>query len=107
MVLVAIAWISDEIRVMEIDPYVVDVLMPDLVGHDRQPSAFLTYLFLYRRRKENGVELSLGEIGEGTGLSKRSIQSALARLEARKLVSISRSSITSVGRYKVMCPWLR
>ena len=34
---------------MDLDPYVTDVLMPDLVGHDRQPSAFLTYLFLYRR----------------------------------------------------------
>ena len=24
-----------------LDPYVVDTLMADLVGHDRQPSAFL------------------------------------------------------------------
>ena len=28
------------------DDYVFDTLMPDLVGHDRQPSAFIVYLFL-------------------------------------------------------------
>ena len=32
-----------------IDPYIVDTLMPDLVGHDRQPSAFLVYLLLWRQ----------------------------------------------------------
>src|SRR6266536_1055507 len=32
-----------------LDTYVVDTLMPDLVGHDRAPSAFLVFLFLYRR----------------------------------------------------------
>ena len=29
--------------------YVLDTLMADLVGHDRQPSAFLVYLHLWRR----------------------------------------------------------
>jgi hypothetical protein len=28
-----------------IDAYILDTLMRDLVGHDRQPSAFLVYLF--------------------------------------------------------------
>ena len=27
-----------------IDPYVIDTLMADLVGHDHRPSAFLVYL---------------------------------------------------------------
>ena len=31
---------------LEIDDYVIDTLMADLVGHDRQPSAFLVYLSL-------------------------------------------------------------
>ena len=90
---------------MDVEPYVIDVLMPDLVGHDRQPSAFLAYLFLYRHRSDDGVELSLGQIARGTGLSKRAVQSALARLEARRLISIHRSNITSVGRYSVARPW--
>ena len=30
-----------------IDTYILDTLMADLVGHDRQPSAFLVYLFLW------------------------------------------------------------
>ncbi len=34
---------------LAIDAYVVDVLMPDLVGHDRRPAAFVVYLFLLRQ----------------------------------------------------------
>jgi hypothetical protein len=30
-----------------IDDYVLDVLMRDIVGHDRQPAAYLVYVFLY------------------------------------------------------------
>ncbi len=30
-----------------IDDYVLDVLMRDIVGHDRQPAAYLVYLYLY------------------------------------------------------------
>ena len=32
-----------------LDSYVVDVLMPDLVGHDRRPATFVVYLFLVQR----------------------------------------------------------
>jgi len=92
---------------MDVEPYVIDVLMPDLVGHDRQPSAFLTYLFLYRHRRDGGVAFSLTDIAEGTGLSRRAIQTALTRLETRRLVSVHRPSITSVGRYTVARPWNR
>ncbi len=31
-----------------IDAYILDALMRDLVGHDRRPSAFLVYLYLWR-----------------------------------------------------------
>jgi hypothetical protein len=34
-----------------VDHYVVDVLLRDLVGHDRSPAAFLVYLFLWRRTR--------------------------------------------------------
>ena len=30
-----------------IDDYVLDVLMRDIVGHDRQPAAYLVYVWLY------------------------------------------------------------
>lgn len=92
---------------MEIEPYVVDVLMPDLVGHDRHPSAFLVYLYLYRHREDDGLEVSLSTIAENTGLSKRSVQSALARLEQRRLIRVERPTITSLGRYFALRPWIR
>ncbi|WP_420615101.1 MarR family transcriptional regulator [Candidatus Palauibacter sp.] len=90
---------------MEIDPHVIDVLLPDLVGHDRHPSAYLTYLYLYRQTVDEAAELSLTQIAEGTGLSKRAVQAALARLQRRGLVDVERDSITSVGRYTVNRPW--
>lgn len=97
-------------RTIELDAYVVDTLMPDLVGHDHQPSAFLVYLFLWRRTHAEGADeaaVSLREIAEGTGLSRRGVQDALARLAQRQLVGIERESITAVPRYRVHRPWLR
>jgi hypothetical protein len=92
-----------------LDQYVVDTLMPDLVGHDRQPSAFLVYLFLWSATGagESAAEISLRMIAEGTGLSKRGVQDALDRLENRALVSITRESITAVARYTIHKPWSR
>ena len=97
-------------RTIELDAYVVDTLMPDLVGHDHQPSAFLVYLVLWRRTQVEGVDeaaVSLREIAEGTGLSRRGVQDALGRLAQRQLIGIERESITAVPRYRVHRPWLR
>ena len=94
----------------ELDAYVVDVLMRGLVGHDRQPSAFLLYLFLYRITHGKGrtrVQLALADMAEQTGMSKRSVQDALGKLERRKLLSIERSSITAIPWYTVLKPWVR
>ena len=92
---------------VQIDEYVVDTLMPDLVGHDRQPSAFLVYLFLWRHggTSVDGVRVSLREIAESTGLSRRSIQDALRRLHRRRLIGIQRETVTSVPLYRVHRPW--
>ena len=93
-----------------LDPYIVDTLMPDLVGHDRQPSAFLVYLFLWRQTHGAGVQttqVALTDIAEATGLSKRSVQDALGRLSRRKLVTVARDSITAVPVYAVLRPWRR
>ena len=97
-------------RKIEIDEYVVETLMRDLVGHDRQASAFLVYVYLWwlTDRAENGwVTISLNELAEGTGVSKRAVQDALARLHKRKLISIKRESITAVPEYAVLRPWAR
>ena len=95
---------------LPLDPYVVDTLMPDLVGHDRRPSAFLVYLQLWRRTQGAGrsrVRISLSEIAEATGLSKRAVQEALGTLTRRRLVSLVRESITAVPVYAVHEPWRR
>jgi hypothetical protein len=93
-----------------IDAYVLDTLMPDLVGHDRQPSAFLVYLFLWRRTHGSGaadVQVALADIAEATGLSKRAVQDAVAWLARRKLIAVARASITAVPVYSTLRPWRR
>lgn len=95
---------------VSIDAYVLDTLMADLVGHDRQPSAFLVYLFLWRRTHGDGqpsVQLSLLDIATSTGLSKRAVQDALGLLARRRLLSIQRESITAIPVYSVRRPWAR
>ena len=39
---------------LPLDPYITDVLMRDLVGHDRTPSAFIVYLWLWRMQPRRG-----------------------------------------------------
>ena len=93
---------------VSLDPYVIDTLLPDLVGHDRHPSAFLVYLYLSRWAEEDGAgsaRRSLREIGEGTGLSRRAVQDALKRLARRRLVEVRREGITGVGDYHLREPW--
>jgi hypothetical protein len=93
-----------------LDAYIVDTLMPDLVGHDRQPSAFLVYLYLWRQTHGSHaqtVQVALLDIAEATGLSKRAVQGSLGRLARRKLVAVARDSITAIPVYTVLRPWRR
>lgn len=93
-----------------VDAYILDTLMADLVGHDRKPSAFLVYLFLWRRTHGVGqpsVQISLLDVSTGTGLSKRAVQDALRSLSRRRLLSIQRESITAIPVYAVRRPWVR
>ena len=90
------------------DAYIVDTLMPDLVGHDRQPSAFLVYLFLWRQAHgsdRQAAQVALLDIAEATGLSKRGVQDALGRLAKRKLLTVAREHITAIPVYTVLRPW--
>jgi DNA-binding MarR family transcriptional regulator len=76
---------------LPLDAYVVDTLLPDLVAHERRPSAFLVYLVLWRHSAggRDAVALSLRELAEATGLSKRAVQGAVARLERRRLIGVA------------------
>ena len=96
--------------IVAVDAYVLDTLMADLIGHDRKPSAYLVYLFLWRRTHGAGqptVQISLLDIATGTGLSKRAVQDALRSLSRRRLLSIQRESITAIPVYTVRRPWVR
>jgi Helix-turn-helix domain len=93
-----------------VDSYVFDVLMGDLIGHDRQPSAFVLYLFVWRLTdggKKKSAPISLRTLSERTGLSKRAIQDAADRLERRQLISIERQMPTAVPVYRLHKPWQR
>jgi hypothetical protein len=95
---------------LQLDDYIVDTLMRDLIGHDRQPSAFIVYLFLWRQthgERRTSARVALQDIAEQTGLSKRSVQSALGWLGKRRLIAVTRESITAVPVYTVMRPWKR
>jgi DNA-binding GntR family transcriptional regulator len=96
--------------VVELDAYIFDTLMRDLIGHDRAASAFVVYLHLWRASLgagEPSVRASLRDIAEATGLSKRGIQEALSILSRRQLVGIARQGITDVPVYAVKRPWAR
>ena len=92
-----------------LDEYVIETLMPDLVGHDRHPSAFLLYLALWRLTDggEREAVASLRQLAEETGLSRRAVQEAVTRLSARRLIDVARSGITDVPAYRVLQPWRR
>ena len=95
---------------ISLDAYIVDSLLPDLVGHDRQPSAFVVYLHLWcagRGRRERRVAASLQQISSATGLSKSAVQQALRTLKRRRLVSSNQRTATAVPDYVLHMPWIR
>lgn len=91
-----------------LDSYVLDVLMRDLVGHDKKPSAFIVYLYLavrIEREMTHSVEASYGTIASATGLSKSAVQHAIEHLKKRKLILVSRDSPTSTPQYRLHRHW--
>ena len=92
-----------------VDEYVTDVLMRDLVGHDRRPVSFLVYLWLAaeQQRRNVPVVVSYRELAESIGVSKSSAQSAVSWLIRRKLLLVKRANTTATPRYTVQSPWKR
>ena len=90
-----------------LDAYVIDALMPDLVGHDHKPSAFVVYLFLFRKTQGGARStcVSHAMIADATGLSKSSVQAAVDALKRRALVTAKKKNATSAPVYTLKCHW--
>ncbi len=94
-------------RKAPLDDYLIETLMPDLIGHDRAPSAFLVYLKLWHAAggPERSLQTSLSTLAVETGLSKSSVQAALRHLRRRKYVTSRRSAPTAIPTHVVHAPW--
>jgi hypothetical protein len=73
-----------------LDEYVVDVLMRDLVGHDRRPVSFLVYLWLAAEQQRQGKAVTI----------------SYQQLARRKLLTVSKAGSTATPSYSVQRPWL-
>ena len=95
------------VRKAPLDDYLVETLLPDLVGHDRAPSSFLIYLKLWHMAGGAGhpVQASLSTLAVETGLSKSSVQSALRHLRRRNYIASRRNAATAVPVHVVHAPW--
>ena len=97
-------------RQSSVDAYVFDVLMPDLVGHDRRPAAFVVYLYLLHSAQALGrdqVPASLQTIAVKTGLSKSAVQVALRHLKRRGLIGAEDVGTQVNPVRQVLRPWRR
>jgi DNA-binding MarR family transcriptional regulator len=93
--------------VIELDDYITETLMRDLVGHDRKPASFLVYLWLSAEQSRRGglIRISYQELAESTGISKSSVQSAVRWLLRRRLIAVSKDAVTATPYYTVLNPW--
>ncbi len=93
-----------------LDVYLIDSLLPDLLGHDKRSSSFIVYLYLYRHACEQtnwSIYKSHQSIASATGLSRSTVQGALEHLQSRQLIATSRSHPTAVPLHQVLRPWIR
>jgi hypothetical protein len=90
-----------------VDPYVIQVLMRDLAGHDRRPASFLVYLWLAAEAEQRGSDVQIGyrELAENIGISKSAAQSAVSWLVKRRLLSAKKSNPTALPSYRTLSPW--
>jgi hypothetical protein len=95
------------IAMISFDNYVIDVLMRDLVRHDRKPTSFLVFLWLdaEQTRRDGPVQVSYVELAESVGVSKSSAQVAVNWLLRRKLLAVNKDSVTATPSYMVQRPW--
>jgi DNA-binding IscR family transcriptional regulator len=77
---------------LSLDRYIIETLLPDLVAHDRKPSAFLVYLVI-AAAPGGRIALSHSTLAERAGISRRAAQSAVAHLARRGLIEIHREAL--------------
>jgi hypothetical protein len=97
-------------KTLELDPYLIDVLLPDLVGHDRRPASYVLYLWLWAMTHGIGREaafFSYQMMTDRTGLSRSAAQRAVSWLERRQLLRVRKRTPTAVPEYAVLTPWRR
>jgi hypothetical protein len=97
-------------QTLAVDRYVVETLMRDMLGHDRNPSGYLVFLWLWAKtdggRRRHAA--SLQSIARETGLSKSSVQNAVRYLrDRRRLIEAEREGPTTPPAYTVHAPWRR
>jgi hypothetical protein len=107
---------------IKLDPYITDVLLRDLVGHDRRPASFLVYIWFTaeqqkqaqqkqaqqnqaQQRRHSAVTISYQDLAESIGISKSAAQSAVGWLIRRKLLASTKTTVTATPEYKVLTPW--
>jgi len=95
------------VRKVPLDDYIVETLMPDLIGHDRAPSSFVVFVKLWQDSGGPGrrLQVSLSTLAVETGLSKSSVQTAIRHLRKRGYIMTRRSSQTAVPVHTVLAPW--
>jgi hypothetical protein len=96
--------------VIRFDSYVFDTLLRDLTGHDKKPSSFLIYAFLWSQSMGQGklvCRMSHREVAEATGFSKSAVQAAIRHLVKRQLVEKRLLTPTAVPEYTMLKPWMR
>ncbi len=97
-------------QTIPVDDYVLDILMRDIVGDDRQPAAYLVYLWLYgeaARTRWKPVAASLRVISDATGVSKSAVQTALDLLRRRELIETASEHATATREHRVLRHWRR
>jgi hypothetical protein len=97
-------------RHFNLDNYVVDILLPDLVGHDRRPAAFIVYVYFLRhaaRGKRDTLSVSLQTVATQTGLSKSTVQAAIRHLRRRRLLDPAVTATVTDPVRRVLRPWNR
>jgi replication initiation and membrane attachment protein DnaB len=95
-------------RTLSIDRYVLETLMPELVGQDRRPVAFALYLHLWTRTfgaERKSVRVSHHEVASELGVSKSAVQAAVKHLTKRRLLRTVHASRTAVPEYFPLRPW--
>jgi hypothetical protein len=84
--------------------------LPDLIGHNRRPAAFIVYLYLLRSTataKRDTLSVSLQTIATKTGLSKSTVQAAIRHLRRRRLLDPTVVATTDDPVRRVLRPWNR